>query len=86
MQAISSLYLPRAIERSSELYGAIGVTLATLGWIYILGRVIAFAFSLNAVVFEQIGSVSAIVFSAPGIRAIPRRYPRVARYFDLDHR
>lgn len=86
MQAISSLYLPRAIERSSELYGAIGVTLAALGWIYILGRVIAFAFSLNAVVFEQVGSISGIVFSAPGIRAIPRHYPRVARYFDLDHR
>lgn len=86
MQAISSLYLPRAIERSSELYGAIGVTLATLGWIYILGRVIAFAFSLNAVVFERIGSVSGIVFSAPGIRVIPRRYPSVARYFDLDRR
>jgi uncharacterized BrkB/YihY/UPF0761 family membrane protein len=85
MQAISSLYLPRAIERSSELYGAIGVTLATLGWIYILGRVIAFAFSLNAVVFEEVGSVSGIVFSVPGIRAIPRRYPRIARYFDLDH-
>lgn len=86
MQVISTLYLPGAIERSSELYGAIGVTLATLGWIYVLGRVIAFAFSLNAVVFEQIGSVSGIVFSVPGIRAIPRRYPRVARYFDLDDR
>ena len=86
MQAISTLYLPGAIERSSQLYGAIGVTLATLGWIYILGRVIAFSFSLNAVVFERIGSLSGIVFSVPGIRAIPRRYPRVARYFDLDQR
>lgn len=86
MQAISTLYLPGAIERSSELYGTIGVTLATLGWIYLLGRVIAFAFSLNAVLFEQIGSVSQIVFSVPGIRAIPRRYPSVARYFDLDQR
>ncbi len=84
MQAVSTLYLPRAIERSSELYGTIGVTLATLGWIYLLGRVVVFAFSLNAVVFEQIGSVSRIVFSVPGIRTIPRRYPSVARYFDLD--
>ena len=83
LQAISTLYLPGAIERSSELYGAIGVTLATLGWVYLLGRVIAFSFSLNAVVFEQIGSVSEIVFAVPGVRAIPRRYPIVARYFDL---
>ena len=84
MQAISSLYLPGAIERSSQLYGAIGVTLATLGWIYVLGRVIAFAFSLNAVVFEQIGSVSRLVFSLPGVRILPRRYPRIARYFDVE--
>lgn len=84
LQAVSTLFLPRTIERSSELYGAIGVTLATLGWIYLLGRTIAFAFSLNAVVFEQIGSVSQFVFSVPGVRAIPRRYRRVARYFDLD--
>jgi uncharacterized BrkB/YihY/UPF0761 family membrane protein len=86
MQAISTLYLPGAIERSSQLYGAIGVTLATLGWVYVIGRVVAFAFSLNAVIFEQFGSVSGIVFSVPGLRAIPRRYPSIARYFDLDHR
>lgn len=85
MQAVSTLYLPGAIERSSQLYGAIGVTLATLGWIYVIGRVVAFTFSLNAVVYEQFGSVSGLVFSVPGLRAIPRRYPRVARYFDLDH-
>lgn len=85
MQAVSTLYLPGAIERSSELYGAIGVTLATLGWIYVLGRVLAFSFSLNAVVFEEVGSVSGVLFAVPGIRVIPRRYRRVARYFDLDH-
>lgn len=85
MQAISTLYLPGAIERSSQLYGAIGVTLATLGWIYVIGRVVAFSFSLNAIVFEQYGSVSGLVFSIPGLRAIPRRYSRLARYFDLDH-
>lgn len=85
MQAVSTLYLPGAIERSSALYGAIGVTLATLGWIYILGRVIAYSFSLNAVIFERVGSVSGMIFSLPFVRAIPRRYARVARYFDLDH-
>lgn len=84
LQAVSTLFLPGAIERSSELYGAIGVTLATLGWIYVLGRAIAFSFSLNAVVFEEIGSLSGIVFGLPGLRALPRRYPTVARYFDLD--
>jgi uncharacterized BrkB/YihY/UPF0761 family membrane protein len=85
MQAVSVLYVPGAIERSSNLYGAIGVTVATLGWFFILGRVVVFAFSLNAVVYERIGSVSRLLFALPGVRAVPRRYPVVARYFDLDH-
>jgi uncharacterized BrkB/YihY/UPF0761 family membrane protein len=85
MQAVSVLYLPGAIERSSELYGAIGVSIATLGWFYILGRVIAYSFALNAIVFERVGSVSGAVFALPLVRAIPRRYPSVATYFDLDH-
>lgn len=85
MQAISVLYLPAAIERSSQLYGAIGITLATLGWFFILGRVIAFSFSLNAVVFERVGSLSELIFSLPGISWLPRRYDAVARYFDLTH-
>jgi uncharacterized BrkB/YihY/UPF0761 family membrane protein len=85
MQAISVLYLPGAIERSSELYGAIGITLATLGWFFILGRTISFSFSLNAVIFERVGSLSELIFSLPGVRWIPRRYNSVARYFDLAH-
>ena len=84
MQAISVLYLPGAIERSSEIYGAIGISIATLGWFYILGRVIAYCFALNAVVFERVGSVSSAVFALPLVRALPRRYPKVAAYFDLD--
>jgi uncharacterized BrkB/YihY/UPF0761 family membrane protein len=84
LQAVSTLFLPGAVDRSSELYGAIGVSLAILGWIYVLGRAIAFSFSLNAVVFEQVGSLSGLVFSLPGLRALPRRYPPIARYFDLE--
>jgi uncharacterized BrkB/YihY/UPF0761 family membrane protein len=83
MQAISVLYLPGAIERSSELYGAIGVSIATLGWFFILGRVIAYCLALNAVVFERVGSISSALFALPVIRAIPRRYPKAATYFDL---
>ena len=41
-------------------------------------------FALNAVVFERVGSVSSAAFALPVVRAIPRRYPRVATYFDLD--
>lgn len=38
MQAVSQLYLPDRIGRASELYGAIGTTIVTLGWFFIAGR------------------------------------------------
>ncbi len=46
-------------------------------------RVPAFTFALNAVLFEQVGSVSRFVSGLPVLRAVPRRSEAFARYFDL---
>ena len=62
-----------------------GVLVALLGWFFFLGRAIAFSFAVNAVVYEQVGSVSVFVFGLPLIRQIPRRVPVVARYFAVDY-
>ncbi len=84
MQAITQLYLPGQISESSAIYGAIGVAATILGWFFIIGRALVFAFAVNAVIFERVGSVSRVVLSLPVVRLIPRRYSAVARYFDLD--
>jgi uncharacterized BrkB/YihY/UPF0761 family membrane protein len=86
MQAVTQLYLPNQIENASMIYGSVGVAIATLGWFFFMGRAIAFSFAVNAVVFEQIGSVSQFVFGLPGLRTIPHRVPSIARFFDLDER
>ena len=83
LQAISQLYLPNSISNSSTIYGALGVTAALLGWYFIIGRTLAFAFSLNAVIYDRYGSISHLVFALPVLRQIPRRVPIVARTFDL---
>ena len=70
MQAISMMYLPQKIDRASTTYGSIGVAIAILGWFFILGRVIAFSFSVNAVMFERVGSASKLLFALPGVRAV----------------
>ena len=85
LQSFTQLFLPNQIANSSSLYGSIGVLVAFLGWFFILGRVIAFSFAVNAVVYERLGSVSHLVFSLPGLRALPRRFPPVGRFFELDH-
>ena len=40
MQAVSQLYLPDRFNKASEVYGAVGVAIVTLGWFFIIGRVI----------------------------------------------
>ncbi len=84
MQGLSELYLPDKLSRASELYGAIGTTIVTLGWFFFLGRSIAFSMEINSVVFDHYGSVSTRLFSLPGVRLLPRRSARLRTFFDLE--
>jgi uncharacterized BrkB/YihY/UPF0761 family membrane protein len=83
LQAISQLYLPDRFDRASQLYGAIGTTVVTLGWFFIIGRSVMLAMSINAVVYERFGSISQFVFSLPLLRALPRRWEWFRRFFQL---
>ena len=84
MQAVSQFYLPGRFARASQLYGAIGSTVVTLGWFFILGRAIVFAIELNPLLFDRYGSLTAAVFSLPVIRILPRHSAGLRRLFDLD--
>ncbi len=84
MQAVSQFYLPGRFERASHLYGAIGSTVVTLGWFFIVGRAIVLAIELNPVLFERYGSLTAAVFALPVIRVLPRHSAPLRRLFDLD--
>ena len=84
MQAVSQLYLPSRIGHASELYGAIGSTIVTLGWFFILGRALVLAMVLDAVIHEHFGTISQAVFSLPVVRILPRKSPWIRRFFDLD--
>jgi uncharacterized BrkB/YihY/UPF0761 family membrane protein len=83
LQAISQLYLPDRFSRASELYGAIGVTIVTLGWFFFAGRAMLLAMVLDAVVFERFGSISDFIFGLPVLRILPRRWTWFRTYFDL---
>lgn len=85
MQWFMQFYLPGKLERSTELAGGFGASVATLGYMFLIGRVMASSLILDAVVFDRLGSISEVVFALPVLRGIPRRFPRVARYFDLAH-
>jgi uncharacterized BrkB/YihY/UPF0761 family membrane protein len=84
MQAVSQLYLPGRLSRASELYGAIGTTIVTLGWFFIVGRAMVLAMVLDAVIHERFGSISQFAFSLPVMRILPRKSAWIRRFFDLD--
>lgn len=76
-------YLPSKVARASAVAGGTGAAVAVLGAMFIIGRVMAASFVLDAVVFDRLGSVSGLVFGLPGLRRLPRRFPRLASFFDL---
>jgi uncharacterized BrkB/YihY/UPF0761 family membrane protein len=83
MQAVSQLYLPDRMGRASQLYGAIGATIVTLGWFFFAGRAIVLGMAINAAVYERFGSISQVVFALPVVRILPRRSAWIRRFFDL---
>ena len=83
MQAVSQLYLPNQLGQASQLYGAIGTTIVTLGWFFFVGRAMVLGMSLDAVIYERFGSISQFVFSLPGVRVLPRKSQWIREFFDL---
>src|SRR5262249_54032003 len=51
LQWFTQFYASDKISHASELYGGIGVTIVTLGWFFIIGRLFVVSFVLNAVMF-----------------------------------
>jgi hypothetical protein len=56
----------------------------TLGWFFIMGRVIVLSLALDAVVYERFGSITTFVFGLPILRSIAKRAPWLRRFFGLD--
>jgi len=83
LQWFMQFYLPAKLSRSAELTGTVGYSVVTLGYMFFVGRIIASCLILNAVVYEQLGSLSQVVFELPLIRRIPVRFPSVGKFFDL---
>ena len=84
LQLVSQVYLPSRMGRASELYGAVGTTIVTLGWFFILGRVMVIAMCLDAVIHERFGTIARLVFSLPLLRTLARKSAWIRRFFKLE--
>lgn len=78
-------YLPYKVENASKTMGSLSLTVASLGYLFAVGRLMAGCVVVNAVLWERFGSISGFVFRLPWLRRIPERFPGVATYFDLEN-
>ncbi len=84
LQWFMQFYLPNKIARTSDTFGQLAVTIATLGNFFFVGRIMSSSFVVSAVVFERYGSVSHVIFGLPLVRTLPRKFPKLRAYFALD--
>jgi uncharacterized BrkB/YihY/UPF0761 family membrane protein len=84
VQAVLQAYTEGRVARTVDTYGDLAVTLAILGNLFILGRIMTASFTVTAVTYERFGSLSEAIFALPVVRRAPRRYPRLAVFFSLD--
>jgi uncharacterized BrkB/YihY/UPF0761 family membrane protein len=84
VQLFMHFYLPRSIDNASQTMGSLGVTIASLGYLFLIGRLMAASVVVNAVVWDHFGSISDVVFRLPGLRVLPRRFPKLQAFFDLE--
>ena len=84
MEAASVFFLPGRFSGASELYGGIGVAVVALGWLFVIGRGMAFSLAVNAALFDRFGSVSQALFALPVLGRLPRRSEFIRRHFGLD--
>ncbi len=83
VQAFMQWYMPGRIASASEVMGTIGFTVAILGYLFLIGRLMALSLAVSAVTWEELGSLSEAAFALPGLRRLPARFPKLATYFDL---
>jgi uncharacterized BrkB/YihY/UPF0761 family membrane protein len=84
LQWFMQLYLPTKVARTSDTFGDLALTVATLGNFFFIGRIMVSSFVVTAVVYERWGSLSQLLFELPGLRRVARRSPKLRRYFNLD--
>ena len=66
LKVAAGFWVPRLINKSSELWGAIGVVFAIIAWILVFGRVVVYVAVIEVLEAERLGHKS-----PPGTNLLP---------------
>jgi hypothetical protein len=83
LQWFMQFYLPSRISKSSDRIGSLAITVAVLGNLFFIGRLMSASFVASAVIYERFGSLSQLIFELPLLRRLPARSPKLVTYFAL---
>jgi membrane protein len=67
LKVLGTWVVPRMVADASATYGSIGVVLALLGWLFVLGRLVVYASALNVVVWERAHGTVTVHVETPRI-------------------
>lgn len=65
LQLLGSVYVPRAVSRSSALYGSLGVVFAVLAWLFFFGRLVVYTAVIDVVRWEEEHGTVTVELEAP---------------------
>lgn len=60
-----AVIVPRSVASSSALYGSLGVVFAILAWLFVFGRLLVYASTLNVVLYERQRGTVTLEVEAP---------------------
>jgi len=66
----AQFYLVPRLESGSAALSGVGITAVILGWLFIASRIMVASLAVNAVIYEQLGSVLDLLLAMPGLRRL----------------
>jgi len=65
LKVAASVVVPRIVERSSDLYGPVGVVFAVLAWLLLFGRLVVYSAVVEVVIWERRHGTVQLTIEAP---------------------
>ena len=66
----AQFFLVPRLESGSAALSGVGITAVILGWLFIASRIMVASLAVNAVIYEQLGSVLDLLLAMPGLRRL----------------
>ena len=65
LTVLGAIIVPRTVASSSALYGSLGVVFAVIAWLFLFGRLVVYASTLNVVLYERVRGTVTLEVEAP---------------------